>query len=375
MEVTFVPPNENATAAQEEDIADYDEGFVEIEEEEEVEDLARVFPHDDFAGFPDHELLIPSPAAQDALSDPEPAIIFTPDETEYQSSSQSSEEEEQQNLFQKLYDSILSENVFRADGSFDARAALKIVANVKSRLAEAMPSDQDLTKIKEMAAEAEAVLVEKWNEIQTLSESEQVRSHAKATAKAVSKLGKTLMKSLRKIKKSVKKGNFGMGDAWSQIRDGLQSKWDHVLDKYDRTVKKEEAKEEKKKMKNKQAETSSSSSRQPTKNKSVKKIYSSWSYDIPTSSDGNETSSTNGSWMFDRAETRQKARREAERSDWVFKRANDRRRFHQFADAEWHSKRFFNKKCEEEQRVGGAETEEEEEVTTCDDLGEVRIAI
>jgi hypothetical protein len=69
--------------------------------------------------------------------------------------------------------------------------------------------------------------------------------------------------------------------------------------------------------------------------------------------------------MFDRAETRNTARKESSRSDWLFRRARDRKRFHRMAEAEWHTKRLFNKDC-------SSSGEREEDEDECEDIGQVR---
>ena len=66
--------------------------------------------------------------------------------------------------------------------------------------------------------------------------------------------------------------------------------------------------------------------------------------------------------MFRRADNRQRARKESKRADWVFDRANDRKQFHKMGDADWSSKRLFNKKCTQ-----GSDGEDVE----CENLGEV----
>lgn len=195
-----------------------------------------------------------------------------------------------------------------------------------------------------------------------MAENEELKHHAKATQKAINKLGKTLVATLHNVKDKIKKKDFDQ--SWDKIYNFMQVKWQSVKERLDKNVdnvnkevKTDGATSTLKKWKEDEVEIV-----EPRANK-----HSRWSYQ---SMDGNEAMSVKNSskWFFERAKSRKENRQESERGDWIFERAKDRKRFHDLGQADWHSKRLYNKVCAEDEVKHG------QDLPDCEDLGELNSA-
>ncbi|TRY73327.1 hypothetical protein TCAL_06037 [Tigriopus californicus] len=180
-------------------------------------------------------------------------------------------------------------------------------------------SEDDLTEFKDMTKQLEKMLEDKWMELLSLAQDEEVQKQADNARKTLSKLSKTLFETLKYAEESVT-SNADVQDwlgSLAQIQAGLNKKWNGILDKF----------HNKKQRRGDMAEGESDSL--------ANKASSRWS-------------SKNTDWTFERAKTRKEARQAERRSDWLFERAQNRKRFHEFEAVDWHSKRMLNKWCDEE---------------------------
>ncbi len=313
------------------DYDDIDEGFVEVEHEEELLPLpqSKHFQYDteDISG---------------GESEPE---TITDDESA----------SEKPWMFHRLSNVVESSSSYDDSTLFDQKKAIDMVDTVKERLTRSVPKEEaSLERLKKVASEAERVLVEKWQELEAMSEGEAAQTHVEETTVAVAKLGKTLMKALKKIRESTDhERHGGFVERWSAIEGKFQHKWQLALDKYDRVVKRKEAKAEVRRMKDayESAKAEVASERNAT------------GEFCASPHEGGANNTGGDSWVFQRAEKRSSVRKESTRSDWIFKRAKDRKRFHRMVEAEWHTKRLFNRfGCDEDD-------EDEDEDGACDDIG------
>lgn len=182
-------------------------------------------------------------------------------------------------------------------------------------------SEDDLAEFKDMTQQLEKILEDKWIELLTLAENEEIQKQADHAKKTLNKLSKTLFETLKYAEEAVT--NDVEVQDWlgslAQIQAGLNKKWTGILDKFhSKTQRKGDLAE-------------GESGGHPKANKASSR----WS-------------SKNLDWTFDRAETRKEARQAERRSDWLFERAQNRKRFHDFEAMDWHSKRMLNKWCDED---------------------------
>ena len=258
------------------------------------------------------------------------------------------------NLFSRFSDLITESSSRLFDttaNTFNVSYAIKTIEKINRKVRSVVSEE-----MQHLAETAEDILISKWNDVQKLTESDTFKKHEETTRVAMDKLGKTLVAALNKFKKSAVRE--GLPEAWEQIQSGLQEKWQKVLAKFDRIVKKAEAKEKARKMKEEKElgkQEVAQVYEDPLIVSETESEYSQWSY---KSMEDEVVKKNTSDWVFGRAQNRRDSRRDQVKSDWLFERARDRKRFHDFGKAEWHSKRLFNKKCDDDD--------------DCEDFGKVK---
>eukprot|EP00095_Tigriopus_kingsejongensis_P005779 maker-scaffold698_size109766-snap-gene-0.18 protein:Tk05779 transcript:maker-scaffold698_size109766-snap-gene-0.18-mRNA-1 annotation:"hypothetical protein LOTGIDRAFT_235292" len=231
-----------------------------------------------------------------------------------------------------------TEDLFGVDPKgFNISVASDILASFHKKIQktweQAIPSDEELDQIKELAQKVEQSLEGKWNDLVHMSQSQD----AQKAKKTLAKLGKTVFETLRYAEDSLLNRDETYNDwieSWSQLQDSMEAKWTKIVDKL-----KAKPGSKAKKWKGDLAEEELQADDPNVLQRKDSKSSSRWS-------SKSRDQGLDMNWTFERAQMRKNIRKSEHRSDWVFDRANDRKRFHEFGDAEdWQSKRLLKKLC------------------------------
>ena len=297
------------------------------------------------------------------------------EEEELEEEEESSAAEDLDQIF-TLFKSALkktSKSVSRK-AAFKAEKAYKVIETIKSEAKELYEKLPNRNEINDVFVGIDEVMFAKIAELQDLLSAENAQHYADATDSTVGKLGKALVQTLDKIAYNMGSDTKWLFKHWGTLKNEFVTKWNKIIDKYDRSVKKEEAsdflKEVKYSPQMKELETttpgddakpkveleeeqkSAAAAAAATRKshpadpilaeKNSQNNYTHWRAAESSINSRNKTAD----WMFKRAQERGQARKEGQRSDWIFERAGNRKRKHEFEYAtDWSLKKAKGKYC------------------------------
>ena len=247
-------------------------------------------------------------------------------------------------------------------GNVKLEGASKVIEKIKREAKEMYETVPDRNKINDFFLSIDEAMFAKMAELTELMSSQTAERHTEATQTAAGKLGKTIVQVLDKVAYKMGVDSDWLLQHWDAVQEEFNGKWSKIVDKYDRVVRKEEAKqfvnsfevkvssEEKKKEKRKLEQQRLPYPQSYSDPIFTEEIPSGKNYTLRRQIENAMPGGRNvtADWMFKRAQERGSARKEGARSDWLFDRADNRKRRHEFEyETDWSLKKAKRKHCEE----------------------------